>query len=231
MGFYSLIMAWSVDTIFGFVKWLTNKNQSGAISATDFFYLWNSEQKATMSDLLGRFQPQSNNKTGPNIGLIQDKTLLQKLAPFTKPVTLTITTGNSDKPLDFVYHMGLRIAGFDVTHINHDQIASVNNSVIDPPAIASNKYYYVEYEDYYSFLPNTVTSASLDYIGVPDDIVWGYILDSENRQVYSIALSTQPAWDDLTIVEITKRTLKSLSVHFKDSDFSQFGQSNIVTGD
>lgn len=224
-------MAWSVNDILNYTKWLTNKNQAGSISATDLFYMWNSEQRSMMSDLLGRFQPQANSKTGANTGLIQDKTYLQKLAPFTKPVTLIIVTGNSDKPDDFVYELALRINGFDVIHINHDQKAVVSNSVIDPPNVIDNKYYVTEYEDYYSFLPTTVTTASLDYIAVPNDIKWGFTLDTDGRQVYSEGLSKQPAWDDLTIVEITKRTLKSLGVHFKDQDFAQFGQSNIVTGD
>lgn len=224
-------MAWSVNDIFNYVKWLTNKNQAGSISATDLFYMWNSEQRSTMEDLLGRFQPQANNKTGANIGLIQDKTILQKLAPFTKPATLAITTGNSDKPDGFAFHLLLSINGFDVIMINHDQKNSVNNSVIDPPSVTANKYYAVEYEGYYSFLPNTVTTASLDYIAVPEDIKWGFLLDADGRQVYNEGTSVQPAWDDLTIVDITKRTLKSLGVHFKDSDFAQFGQSNIATGD
>lgn len=223
-------MSWSVNDILNFTKWLTKKNQSGGISASDLFYAWNSEQRAYQNDLLGHFNAQSNGKTGANIGLIQDKTILQKLAPFTIPETLTISSGNADKPSNFLYALALRINGFDVIPINHNQKAFVNNSVIDPPSVADNKYYVSEYEDYYSFLPSTVTAASLDYIKEPQDIKWGYDIDDDGRQVYNSGLSKQPQWDTNSIIEITRRTLKSIGIHFKDGDFAQYGQSNIQSG-
>lgn len=224
-------MAWNVDQIYGFSRWLCNKNQAGGISATDLFYMWNSEQSAYQSDLLGRFQARSNGKEGMNTGLIENATILTKLTPFIKPATLTIALGIANKPADFIYKLALRINGSDVVMINKDQIATVNASVIDPPLIADNKYYATEYLNYYSFLPNTVTSADLDYVCIPTDIAWGWTPDPQGRQTYAPGTSAQPQWAQNDIVDITKRALKGLGIHFKDQDFAQFGNSNIVTGD
>lgn len=218
-------MALSVNYLYEFVLKLIRKNQSGGLSSTEFAYHWNDAQSTYFDDLAGRFQKNNTGKEGPNTGLMMDKTILQKLAIFTKPATLTISAGNSDKPDDFIYHLALTINGFDVIHINHDQKNSVNNSVIDPPNIASNKYYYVEYEDYYSFLPNTVATASLDYIATPTDILWASTRDSENRQIYNEGTSIQPLWDNSSCREITKRMLTNLGVTFKDPDFENFGKS------
>lgn len=217
---------------------MLRKNQAGGISATDYFYAWNSEQSAMHEDLLGKWQNRSNGKTGSNIGLIQDETMLTKLTPFTLTTPLTITSGFADWPADFIYQLSLRINGKKVTHFNKDERWSIVDSVIDPPSITDGCYYYTEYASAtagvrgkYEFIPNTVTIATLDYIAECTDIVWGFNFDGQQRQVYNAGSSVQPKWNQNTIVEITKRTLKSLGVSFKDRDFAQFGQSNIAAGD
>lgn len=231
-------MAWSTNDIFSFLKFLLRKNQAGSISATDYFYAWNSEQASTHEDLLGKWQNRANGKTGVNIGLIQDETMLTKLAPFTISTTLTISGGFADWPADMIYQLALRVGNSKITHFNKDERWSIEDSVIDPPSLADNCFYYTEYASgtdgirgKYEFLPSTINQATLDYVASCTDIVWAYTLDGQGRQVYDATNSVQPKWDQNTIVSITKRALKSLGVSFKDQDFTQFGQSNIVTGD
>jgi len=229
-------MALSVDYNYQYVLKLIKKNQAGGLASKDFEFQWNAEQGAYQDDLLGRFQSRSNGKSGTNTGLIEDETILQKLSAFIKPVNITITSGNADKPVDFVYRLALRINGVDVYKINHNQIANVNASVIDPPSTTTNTYYFAEYEDYYYFLPRTlptedITTAQLDYIITPPNVVWGYTFDANSRQVYNPGTSIQPLWDSNSCREICKRVLKSLGVSFKDADFQNFGQSVIQTGD
>lgn len=231
-------MSWSVDDIYSFLRWLIHKNQAGGISATDFFYAWNAEQYSYEDDLLGKWENRANGKTGANTGTILDETIKQKLAPFTYPSTLTIASGAVTKPDDFMYELGIRMnatggtAGSRIDKIEHSKIYAVTASVIDAPSVANDLYYAVEYQNYYSLLPSTVTgTVSLDYIGKPEDVVWGWVYDTDYRQVYNAGKSVQPAWDQLSIIEITKRALKSLGVHFKDNDFAQYGQSVITTGD
>lgn len=209
---------------------------AGGFSSTDFEYQWNDTQGTYQDDLLGRFQLRSNGKTGTNTGLIEDETILQKLAVFTTGVSIDITSGTVDKPDDFVYRVGLRINGFDGYKINPNQIANVNNNVIDPPSVAENCYYFVEYKKYYYLLPHTlptvsITTIDLDYIRTPKGIVWGYTWDSDGRQVYNAGLSTQPEWDDNSCREITKRMLTNLGISFKDADFVNFGKSVQLTGE
>lgn len=224
-------MALSVDYLYKFNLRLMKKNQAGGLKSTDFEYNWNDQSNAYQDDLLGRYQARNNGKTGPNTGLIEDETVLQKLSHFINPVILTIANGTADKPSDFVFRLAMRINGKDVFKINHNQIATVNDSVIDPPDVNSNIYYFVEYLNYYSFLPNTVTTANLDYIATPVDIKWGYTYDSMGRQVYNAGLSVQPLWDNNSCREITKRMLTNLGVSFKDADFASFGKSVQLTGE
>lgn len=224
-------MALSVDYLYSFCKGLIRKNQAGGLKSTDFDTQWNDAQGSYQDDLLGRWQARNTGKTGLNTGLIEDETILQKLAAFTIPYTLTITSGKANKPTDFVFRLAMRINGKDCYKIRHNQIATVNDSVIDTPSTTTNTYYFVEYERYYSFLPDTVTEADLDYIKTPDDIKWGYTYDSKDRQIYNSGLSVQPAWDNNSCREITKRMLTNLGVSFKDSDFLNFGKSVQMTGE
>jgi len=224
-------MSLSVDYYYQFALKLIKKNQAGGLKSKDFEAHWNDAQSAFLEDLLGRWQIRSNSKTGLNTGLIEDETVMQKISVFITPGSLTITSGSANKPDDFIYRLALRINGKDCYKINHNQIASVNDSVIDPPSTTNDRYYFVEYKGYYSFLPNTVTSASLDYVAIPENVVWGFTYDAQNRQVYNPGTSIQPKWDSLSGREITKRMLTTLGVSFKDNDFLNFGKTVEVTGE
>lgn len=229
-------MAWNVNDVYNSLKFWLRQNQSGSISDSNLFYAWNTEQTTYYEDLKGRWQSRSNGKSAMNTGLIENETILTKLTPFTKPVSLTITSGNADKPSDFDFRLALRINGVDALKINHNQIANVNDSAIDPPSIADNKFFFVEYQDYYHILPHTlptvaITTAELDYLAQPVNIKWGYTFDSQNRKVYNPGLSVQPEWMQNDIIEITKRTLTGFGVSYKDKDFQQFGKSDQMTGD
>lgn len=224
-------MRWNVNDIYQLFLKLAKKNQAGGISAGDLFYTWNAEQMSYHQDIVGRWQTRANGKTGVNTGMVLNETILSELAPFTIQDTLAITSGNSDKPTDFIYRVGLRIGGYKVDVINHGQIPSVTSSVIDPPSVVNNTYYAIEYEDYYSFLPNTVTAAVLDYVAAPEDIKWGFTFDADDRQVYNSGTSVQPKWNNNVIITITKRAFVNLGVGFKDNDFMNYGRTAQASGD
>lgn len=223
-------MPWSVDNIYSYTKFLINKNQAGGISVSDLFNAWNAEQSQQHQDLVGRWQKQNNTKTGIMSGLIEDEVTISQLSPFIIPDTIPIAGGLGIKPTDYIYGVALRINGAKVFSIPHDTIWSVNDDVIDPPSIADDSYYFTEYLNYFSFLPATVTTFDLDYVAETTDIVWGFTLDANNRQVYNPATSVQPKWNKNTVIEITKRTLKGFGLHFDSREFESFGESNIQTG-
>jgi len=224
-------MVLTVNDLYVFVQKVIRKNQAGSLSATEFSTFWNDAQRAYMGDLLGRFQMRSNGKLGLNTGLILNETILTKLAPFTKTATLAITSGSATKPTGLLYRLALRTNDFDIVFINHGQISEVKKSVIDPPSVADNMYYAYEIENTYKFLPSTISTAEINYIGDVTNIVWGYTLDGNGRQVYSSGASTQSLWDDVSNMEITKRMLQDIGLSLKDRDFQNFGNQNVITGD
>lgn len=224
-------MPWSVDNIYQYTRFLTNKNQAGGISATDLFNAWNAEQSQQHEDLVGRWQKQNSSRAGIMSGLIEDEVTISMLAPFIVPLTgIAVAGGLGFKPADYIYGVALRINGKKVFSVSHDMIWAVNDDVIDSPSIAEDAYYYTEYLSYFSFLPPAVSSFDLDYVAETTDIVWGFTLDANNRQVYNPATSVQPKWNKNTVISITKRTLKGFGLHFDSREFENFGESNIQTG-
>lgn len=221
----------TVDASYKLMLFIMRKNQAGGLSSTDYQQCFNAEQSAYLSDLLGRWQNRGNGKTGLNTGLVENETILTKLAPFTKNNGLTIIAGSSAKPDDFVYTLAMRINDTKVEAVPKSQLAAVLTSVIDPPSEEENTYYYTEYRGYYTFYPSAVTLADLDYIARPVDVVWGFTYDSDNRQQYDPGTSVSPIWLDEDVVEITRRCLKTLGVSFSDQNFKEFGNSVITTGD
>jgi hypothetical protein len=227
-------MAWDVNQIYSLVLYLTNKNQSSGISSTDLFNAWNLAQAEYHEDLVGRWNKQNNTKTGIKTGLVEDEITASKLAPFTLSVPITITAGFAPKPADYIYGWALRINGENVTQIDPDQVWAVNEDVIDPPSVATNTYYFTEYSmagvNGFSILPPAATSLILDYIAETTDIVWAFTFDVDGRQVYDSVNSVQPKWNKNTTIEITKRTLDSFGIRFKDQDFEAAGVSVEKTG-
>src|SRR5262249_61357675 len=98
-------MAWSVNDIFEYTKFLVNKNQAGSISANDLFYAWNAEQSQYHQDLVGRWQKQNNTKTGIMSGLVEDEVTISALSPFITSVTLAVAGGLAFQPNDYIYGM------------------------------------------------------------------------------------------------------------------------------
>lgn len=226
-----LLMAWTVDDIKKKMLFLSRGNQSGS-NVEDCINAWNIEQHLLHTDLIGRWQSMANGKSGMNTGLIQNETIITELSPFIKPLPITIASGNAPKPSDFSFTMALKKGGKHIHPTTHDRVSSILDSVIDPPSTTDNKYYYVEYQNYYYLIPHTVTgTVDLDYVCNPTDIVWNFTLDGNNRKVYSVSGSVQPQWLQNEIVLITKRALSQLGISFKDSDFSNAGMMAKTTGE
>jgi len=223
-------MSWNVNDIYQAFLKLSNKNQSGSITATRFFYVWNTEQASYHNDIVGRWQNRANGKQGLNTGLIRNESILIDLAPFTISTSIAITSGTVVKPNGFIYTNDLRFNENKITHITNAQRDAVVKSVINPPSLTTETYYYTEYENNYYILPQTLTgNVELDYVAEARDIVWGFTIVN-GRQVYHPNTSVQPLWNQDTIVTITKRAFVNLGIMFDDNNFTNFGRTAQVSG-
>jgi hypothetical protein len=223
-------MAYTVGDIYEYVKFLANKDQSGSITPTDFFYAWNGEQRSYMADMLGKIRVFNPNKNAPQ-GLKEDASTLESLRPFVTQSTLTIAVnGVSDIPTDLVHALAVRINDRDCKYVNKGQVYSVLNSAIDAPSLTNNIYYFTDYDTFYKFWPASAASAVLDYVRDCNNVVYGFTEGANGLEQYDAGTSTQPEWNTLDVVAITKRTLKAFGIHFSSNEFMSFGQSAQQTG-
>ena len=227
----------TVDYAYKYILWQMNKNQAGSLSATEFGYLYNSEQLAFTNDLLGAWQKNNNSKQGNLTGLIENQTILNKLAPCTFEIDLEFVNGYTKTPPKYLYNLGLLRNDYKMFYLTKDQIFNLKKDVIDAPSIANNIYYFTDlysniasatFERYFYSYPAFTGIAKLWYVGKPDDVLWNFTIVA-GRQVYNQTGSQNPIWDDITAQEICNRCLKKLGVHFKDGDFVNYGNSVIQT--
>jgi len=226
----------TVDYAYKYILWQMNKNQAGSLSATEFGYLFNSEQIAMMNDLLGVWQRNNNSKQGNLTGLIENQTILNKLLPFTGKTIVEVSGGVCFLPDPYVYILSFTYLGHKVFYLTKDQLYNMKTDVIDPPSVADNKYYFTDIFDgldkrFLIYPAISITSGELPilyYVSEPSPVLWDYTIVS-GRQVYNPLTSFQPLWDELTAQEICNRCLKKLGVHFKDGDFVNYGNSVIQT--
>jgi hypothetical protein len=96
---------------------------------------------------------------------------------------------------------------------------SIYNSVIDP--VGGWPVYMLEY-DGFRFFPNNIGAAKLSYVRNPPDMIWGYTLNVNGIPVYNPASSTQPVWDDASILEIIVRALRIIGVNLQYNEVSAY---------
>jgi len=221
----------SIDDLYKMVLFVCNKNQAGGISNLDFQRSYNIAQSQYFSDLVGRFQQYQYGRPIPRVGLGENETVMTKLSKFIITNAVAVISGNvAIKPSNFIRLLAMRYGNLKVFRVEHDKVWSAVTSTIDPPS--TTVVYYVEYDDTWTIYPTSgISSINIDYLRKPADVVWNYTLDNDDRQVYTASGSVDPEWDDISAIEIATRALKILGVHFKDSDFTGYGQQVIQQGE
>lgn len=209
-------MSYTVDDVYKIVLEATAKNKSqGYVSPDDFNNAINMAQKSYSSYLLGSFQ---NYRPGRPLSAVQfgeNSVVRQRLSPTIYGYNLTIdSTGFSPYPGDYLNTDALWIIyGIErIRYASLEKFYGIYGSVIDP--YQTNPFYLIE-DVGFRFYPQSLGSARLSYVRNPPDMIWGYVDDANGLPVYSAARSTQPVWDDASILEIIVRALAIIGVNLQ----------------
>lgn len=216
-------MAYTIDDVYRIVQYACGKNlQQGYISPSDFNLTINQAQKSYTSYLLGTFQQYQPGRPEARVEFGQNSVIRQRLTPIIYGYDLTInSSGFSPYPGDFLQQDAMwSIYGYDrIREVQQNYFYSVYNSVIDP--VTSWPVYMIEYNGF-RFFPNSLGHAKLSYVRNPPDMVWGYTLNVNGIPVYNPASSTQPVWDDASILEIITRALRIIGVNLQYNDVNAY---------
>ena len=212
----------SVDEVKRLMEYIINKNQNGNFTRSDFFDVINQSQRQYQSWLLGSFQTYTPGRPIAKVELGQNSVVRQRLSPTIYRVVLTIDgSGNAPYPADYIQtdSMYMTTGNKRIRNVQQNALDSNINSVIDP--VATNPIYLIE-DTRFQFYPVTLVNSKLTYVGDAPDIVWGFTLDGNGREIYNEGTSVQPVWDDIALADIIDRALKMTGVNFQNGAVVQY---------
>ncbi len=216
-------MAYTVDDVYQIVTYSVGKNlQQGYVSPADFNLVINQAQKSYASYLLGNFQQYQPGRPQARVEFGQNTVVRQRLTPIIYGYNLSVDpSGFSPYPGDYLQQDAMwSFYGYNrVREVQQQYFYSIYNSVIDP--VGSWPVYMLEY-DGFRFFPNNINRAKLSYVRNPPDMIWGYTLNGNGIPVYNPASSTQPVWDDASILEIIVRALRIIGVNLQYNDVNAY---------
>ena len=216
-------MAYTVDDVYQIITYSVGKNlQQGYVSPADFNLVINQAQKSYASYLLGNFQQYQPGRPQARVEFGQNTVVRQRLTPIIYGYNLSVdSSGFSPYPGDYLQQDAMwSFYGYNrVREVQQQYFYSIYNSVIDP--VGSWPVYMLEY-DGFRFFPNNINRAKLSYVRNPPDMIWGYTLNGNGIPVYNPASSTQPVWDDASILEIIVRALRIIGVNLQYNDVNAY---------
>ena len=216
----------TIDEVYQIVLYSTAKNLSqGYVSPDDFNLTINQAQKSYVAYLLGSFQQYMPGRPVARVEFGQNTIVRTRLAPIIYWTNLTVDPdGYCDYPEDYLQSDAMFTdEGYKrIRCVQQDSLYSFYNSQIDP--ISTNPIYILE-DTGFHFFPEDIGVAKLSYVANPPDMIWGYTISGTGIPVYSSGASTQPVWDDASILEIIVRALSIIGVNLQLNVVEQYSMA------
>lgn len=205
-------MALSVDKVFRFVQFVSNKESRGWVDPAEFNIAAELAQIAVYSRLEAAF--------------ISNKKVHSDMRPFLQSSDETIAAGVVPFPTGFRQLIECRLATNDytVTELTQAELAKALNSTIIAPT--SSYPACVVREDGISIYPSNITGdVTVEFIAkLTTTPTWAYTLTS-NRPVYASGSSTDFEFDDNLFLEIATYVLMNVGMNLNQDAVTQYGMA------
>jgi hypothetical protein len=224
------------NTVYEDVQFLCNKYHHGYVTPDEFVSTFNTAQRIFINRILGQVQEYQPGRPVARTGGHMTQVVEEKLAPFTKRVTLRsvneLANVKTQYP-DYLKLLSLNTEdGRRIRRVKHEQIHSAISSVIDPPS-ATNPYYY-EYDAGFRMITgdDDLDRMVMTYIKKPQDITWPYTTPN-NIPTFNPSDITlkNPEWRDQEINEIIFIQLGLIGINLKDADLVRVSQTAKIQGE
>jgi hypothetical protein len=224
------------NNVYEDVQFLCNKYHHGYVAPDEFVNTFNTAQRIYMNRLLGQVQEYTPGRPVARTGGHMTQVVEDKLAPFSKRVTLKSVNDLSNVKTqfpDFLKLLSLNTEdGKRVRRVRHEQIHSALNSVIDAPS-STNSYYY-EYDAGFRIISGEdgIDRMIMTYIRKPANITWPFILSSDVPAFNPFDTTlVNPEWRDQEINEIIFIQLGLIGINLKDGDLVRVSQTAKMQGE
>ena len=222
------------NTVYEDVQFLCNKYHHGYVAPDEFVNTFNTAQRIFINRILGQVQEYQPGRPVARTGGHMTQVVEEKLAPFTKRVTLKSVNELSNVKTqfpDFLKLLSLNTEeGKRVRRVKHEQIHSAINSVIDPPS-ATNPYYY-EFDGGFRMITGEedVDRMIMTYVRKPVNITWPFTI-VDGVPTYNPTGAQHPEWRDQEINEIIFIQLGLIGINLKDADLVRVSQTAKMQGE
>jgi hypothetical protein len=225
------------NTVYEDVQFLCNKYHHGYLAPDEFVNTFNTAQRIFINRILGQVQEYQPGRPVARTGGHMTQVVEEKLAPFTKRVTIRSINELSNVIVqhpDFLKLLSLNTEeGKRVRRVKHEQIHSAINSVIDPPSV-ENPYYY-EYDGGFRMITGgeDVDIMIMTYVRKPADITWPFTISMSGIPVFDSGSPSlvNPQWRDQEINEIIFIQLGLIGINLKDADLVRVSQTAKMQGE
>lgn len=230
-------MAINVDKVYRVVLAIMNKEQRGYLTPDQFNRLGRQAQL----DLLEKsFYDYNRHLTRRNVqgvnseyGDIADN-IQEKIDALAREADITFTTGvydatgldNGNNPIFKIIQLTTSNRTVEVESVKKSELTYLNASKLNQPQTDYPVYYYNG--NNIKILPVTISSATLDYIKIPSDPIWGYTGGGASAYTYSANASTNFELHPSEEVDLVIKILSYAGILIKDPLVVQAAQQEEV---
>lgn len=214
----------NVNEVYSILQFCVNKNQSGYVTPDQFNLIINQAQRSYASYLLGTLQKYSPGRAMAPVEFGQNQVVRQRLTPIIYGYNLNIDiTGFSPYPGDYMQADAMFSLPYfgRVRAVQQDYLYSVLSSKIDP---VGDSPIYLIIDNGFQFYPVTLLSSFLSYVRIPPQIFWAFTEDVNGIPAYDPALSVDPVWSDLSMLDIIVRALAFIGINLQAGMVSQYAE-------
>lgn len=219
----------TISSVFSLVNYISNKEQRGNISPSQFNVLARSVQLEYISKRIGNIKI-INERGVPAFGYESTWRIHEDLRPLIfGPISIPIApTGAFAYPYGYVWPDSVSTNDFKkITRLTEDQYPEVKHSKIFPPT--TDKPIMIMRGQYGFIDPYSIGSFQMSYLKLPPDPVWGYVVIND-VPVFDVGLSTDFSITALAVNELALLILQHVGINLGSSEVSAFAMQKEITG-
>lgn len=214
-----------ISRVFDLVNAISNKEQRGHITPSQFNLLAEMAQLEYISKRIGKINF-INNRGIPEMGYESTWRIHEDLRPMVDgPISIPIEnpSGNFHYPYGYIWPDAIHKNDFTpITRLTADQYTHKKRSVITPPSAA---YPVVVMRGQYGFIdPYNIGSFQMSYLKVPPTPVWGFGMVND-APVFDANLSVDFTIPPLAYIELSMIILSHVGINLNEASITQFAMT------
>ena len=166
----------NVNDVYRIMRFIARKNQLESLSPSEFQDAFNTAQRNYYDFLVGRIEQYRYDKAVPRVGIAMTDNVMSRLTPFQLSAAPAVASGSANKPANFNKLLSMLTASNNrIQRVEENRLAERLSDSIDPAS--ETNAFFVEKPTAWSIYPSTIASIKVNYLKVPNNVVWGYNLD------------------------------------------------------